>query len=373
MKGLKLIITVAVSFAVLYVFSPAVFADTDTYISEQTEVSGIENVSDGISEESKELIDKFGIKPDAGTLAGIDSNSVLSGVFDIVLDRGKTPLKCGLSVVALLLVANLIKIISVGESGQTVADYVITAAITAIIGVPAANMVALTVRTVKDISTFSVAFIPVFCGILAASGKITAVSSISATLLGAAEVILQVCGNILAPAIGMYMAVGICGSLSGNVKFAPVIKAVKNVQIWLFTFISTVFLGIIGCQNVIGQATDTLSAKTVKFIVSSAIPIAGNVIGESLLTVQNSITLVGKTAGIYGIIAMSAIILPIVVEIILWRLVILVSSFVSDTVSDAKYSEVFSSVDSAFSIMLGVVLFVGIVFIISTAILAGVK
>ena len=358
--------------AILF-FTLTVNAEKNDFETEIIEVGGINDLEDSLSDQSKELLESFNIKPNTDILNNLNSKNLLEGILDIALNCGKTPLKVGVTVVVILILSSLLKTVSLNTNGQAVFDYTVLALIIAMLAIPSASTIDLTIRAIKDISIFSIGFIPALCGILISSGNITSVGSTSATLLGVAELIMQLCGGIIAPLVSMYMAVSICASLSGSIKFESVTNAIKSGTVWVLSLISTIFLGVINLQSVLGKATDTLSLKTAKFIIGSSVPIAGGVISESLLTVKNSLSLIGTSVGIYGIFVMILVLLPVLFEIIIWRVVVKCLSALSEILSVNGHKNVFAAIDSAFAIILAILIFVGVIFIISTSILSGVK
>ena len=137
------------------------------------------------------------------------------------------------------------------------------------------------------------------------------------------------------------------------------------------SFISTVFLGVLSIQTVVNAHADNLSMRTAKFIIGSAVPVAGGVLSEALGTLTASVSLLKSSVGIYGVIICCLIFLPIIIELILWRFSLWVADFVSLQFSLSKISSLLQSIDAVLSILIGVILLTAAMFIISLSVVIG--
>jgi stage III sporulation protein AE len=69
--------------------------------------------------------------------------------------------------------------------------------------------------------------------------------------------------------------------------------------------------------------------------------------------------------GIYGVIACAAVFLPILAELVLWRITFNITATVSDLMSVPKISSVLRSADTVLSVLIGIILLTAAMFIIS--------
>ena len=121
-------------------------------------------------------------------------------------------------------------------------------------------------------------------------------------------------------------------------------------------------------QTAINSSADTLTAKTARFIIGSSVPVAGGVLSEALGTVLSSVTLLKSSIGIYGAVACAAILLPLITELLIWRAVLIITAGAAGLFSLPQISGLLKAVDSMMSVLLGIILTVGAVFIISLAV-----
>ena len=220
----------------------------------------------------------------------------------------------------------------------------------------------------KGLSVFMLAFIPVFAVIVAASGGAATSVSMSALLLTAAQGVSYISSFAVLPLMGGYLAVSISSSVSPLMQRSGIAETVKKLALWITAFISTVFAGILGIQTAVNSSADTLTAKTARFIIGSSVPVAGGVLSEALGTVTASVTLLKSSVGIYGAAACAAILLPLITELLLWRAVLLITAGVAGLFSLPQISGLLKAVDSMMSVLLGIILMVGAMFVISLAV-----
>ena len=91
-------------------------------------------------------------------------------------------------------------------------------------------------------------------------------------------------------------------------------------------------------------------------------------LSEAFGTVLSSVTLLRSSVGIYGAVACAAILLPLITELLMWRAVLLITSGLAGLFSLPQISGLLKAVDSMMSVLLGIILMVGAMFIISLAV-----
>ena len=100
-------------------------------------------------------------------------------------------------------------------------------------------------------------------------------------------------------------------------------------------------MSYLSLKTAVASRADALGLRSVRFAINSVVPIIGSSISEGLLSIQSYSSLIKTSVGIVGIIAISAIFLPAIINITLWRLSISAANICSKVFFD---SEAFSSV-----------------------------
>ena len=97
-------------------------------------------------------------------------------------------------------------------------------------------------------------------------------------------------------------------------------------------------------------------------------------LSEAINTVTASMGLLKSSVGIYGALACAVTLLPLVIELLIWRAVLLVTSAASELFSLGGIAGLLRAVDSMMSVLIGIILLVGAMFVISlAAVVTGVR
>lgn len=347
----------------------------DEFYSEQYKNSGAEEIENNLPEQTREYFNENGIDPsDYNWVNSISAESVFKHIFTFIASGAKAPLKAGAGIIAIILISAALGCVEIKSSAMTAAVYAAAAASAAVIAVPVSSVINASVNALRGTGIFMLSFIPIFAVIVAASGAAVTAASMSALLLAAAETVTYISSFAVLPLMGGYLAISLSGAVSPAIKKSGIAETVKKLAFWIMAFISAVFIGILGIQTAVNASADTLASKTAKFIIGSSVPVAGGVLSEAINTVTASMGLLKSSVGIYGALACAVTLLPLVIELLIWRAVLLVTSAASELFSLGGIAGLLRAVDSMMSVLIGIILLVGAMFVISlAAVVTGVR
>jgi stage III sporulation protein AE len=137
------------------------------------------------------------------------------------------------------------------------------------------------------------------------------------------------------------------------------------------TFAFTVFLALLSIQTAINSAADTVTLKTLKFMVGSFVPVAGSALSETVSVLGGSIKILQSGVGVYGIFAVLFTVGPTAAQLIVWRIGLYISRVAAEMLGVPQAAKTVAAVDDTLSLLLGVILFVGALFIIALAVTLG--
>ena len=346
----------------------------DFYI-EQYKNSGAEDLEDVLPDPAKDYFFQNGIDPsDYNWVNNISAENVFKHILNFISSGAKAPLKAGAGIIAIIIISAALSCVEIKSSAMTAAVYAAAAASAAIIAVPVSTVINTSVNALKGIGVFMLSFIPVFAVIVASSGMAVTAASMSALMLAASETVTYISSFAVLPLMGGYLALSLSSAVSPLIKKSGIAETVKKLAFWIMAFISAVFVGILGIQTAVNSSADTLVSKTAKFIIGSSIPVAGGVLSEAMNTVTASMGLLKSSIGIYGALACAVTLLPLVIELLIWRAVLLISSSVSEIFSLGGIAGLLRAIDSMLSVLIGIILLVGAMFVISlAAVVTGVR
>ena len=241
-----------------------------------------------------------------------------------------------------------------------------------VIFVPLFSLIDSAMTAAKAGGTFMLSFIPVYAGIMTVSGYGTTATGMSFLLLGASEAVSMLSSFVIVPLMGCYLSVGMISGVSKNGSSVALGELIKKTAMWILSITLTLFLGLLSMQTTINAAADGLSMKTIKFVLGSFVPVAGGAIAESLATVTASVKLLKSSICIYGVVAVCVIVLPVVLEMLIWRFVIFLLTAVEGLFGINLGTDIFKAADCVLSVLIGIMLFCAGLFIISLSIVSGV-
>lgn len=333
---------------------------------EQYAFSGADSLKDALTGDARDYFEENGIDPaDPGWVNTFTGENVFSHIFGFLKSGARTPLRAGAALLGIILITAAFSAVS-RESGAFVpAVYASTLAAAAVVAAPVFAAISAAANAVRGIGVFMLAFVPVFAGVVALSGGTVTAVSMSALLLGAAEAVASVSAFAVLPFMGGYLAMSVCAGVSPLVAKSGVAEGVRKLAVWLMTFVSTVFVGILGIQTAVNSAADTVTMKTARFLLGTSVPVAGTALAEAVSTLTASLSLLRSSVGIYGVAAVAVILLPVLAELTVWRGVLTACAAAADLFSLPRLSGVLRAVDAMLSLLLGILLMTGAVFIVS--------
>lgn len=358
----KIIITIIL----VFIFSVSVNAESN--YQKQYENIGAEQIKDSLDEQTQDffLENNIDVKnPD--WVNQLTSSNVLSYVWGLLTGGINAPLKVAVMMAGIILISASFTAFASRPHFQT-AMYATVIAIGALITNNIWQCVEMTVSAVKGCCAFMIAFIPVFASVLALSGKTITAPAMSALLLTASEAVSFASTFMVLPLMGGYLSLSIASGVSPLISNSGIVDGVKKISMWIMSLLGTLFVGILGIQTAVNSAADSVALRTAKFLIGTSVPVAGGVLSEAVSTISASIGLLRSSIGIYGVVALAITLLPIVVELILWRLALMVNISLAGMFSITKLSDILRAVDTMLSVLLAVVLIVGAMFIISLSV-----
>ncbi len=368
-KVIIVLIFVITLMSTMVVGVSAAESDANELYNKQYSASGVEDLNNLLSEDIKNALESFGIDPsNPQSFASFNTKNIFSVIFEIITQNFKEPFSAIVAIIGVLLIFSAVDGLMI-DTGN--ADISVFACFVAVIFLlkPVYLLVSGIEAAIKGVSSFMVAFVPVYAGVVASSGSLQLAGGYSALLLAAAEGIMQFLAFGFVPIASSTMSLGIMGSISPISAALNFAEWIKKCAVWVMGIITTVFLSILSIQTTITAAADSVGIRTSKAVISGSIPIMGPAIAETLNTARGCLGLLRSGVGIYGVVVIVLLALPFLLKLLIWRLGMWLCLGVCEIFCLAKVSGLFRAVDFCLSILLGAVCFTLLLFVISTTII----
>ena len=353
MKFLK---TVCIAFCILVLFSVKVKAEefTDAYSL--------------IPKEQQEILSDYGIS-EKKLSESLDTKGFFSLLKGFFKDGFKSPFSVFLKALSMVIIASLL--VGYCEEGKTslAVESVCSLSCALVLTLPIYEIIAAAKEALKGATVFITGVLPVFASIKAASGKSVSVSGGAGVLLIACQVLSYVCSFVIVPFMNGYLSLSVCSSFGVKGKASAVIGAVKKIALWFLSLCASVFVFILSSKSVLGKTADTVSLKTAKYVLGSFVPVVGSTLSESASSVAASLSAVSGSVGMYIIIGLIIILLPLFCELLCWKLSLILLSNTASLFSSNAVKALSEAVENVISLLLGFLILSVCLFIISLGVL----
>ena len=341
--------------------------------SDALEEIGGGNLSNSLDQNSQDSLNNLGIdEKDYNSIINLSFSDFFKEILRIAGQEGVTPLSSLALVMCLLLIYSVFDNFRddlKGRNMQTISDAVFVLIITLSIVTPVVSVVNRAVSSIENAGSFMLLYIPIMVVALITNGQSVTGASYYSFVVMVGEGITWLSSHLIAPLLSVFLGVSVTSSISSDIKIDGIIRELSKFIKWVIAFVMTVFSGLLTFKTLITTAADTVSTRAVRFTLSSFIPIVGSALSEAYKTIQGSMTLLKTGLGVFVIISVVIVFLPVVINCLLWIISLNISSGVADMLGVKAPSSVLKSCSSVLSTLLVIILCVMAIYVISTAII----
>ncbi len=361
MKRLPVFLAVLLA---LSLFSMSARAEETATVEDLIEKSGAEELFDSLGSETKELLSSAGVE---GFTLQPEGDGLFSALSQAVREKLLGPIKALAALIAVIVLCSLGGCLDRDGAGG-VAAFAGALACASLVVTPLLQVMRSTARAVEGASAFLLAAVPVYGGLMTASGSPAAGASYSFLTLAAGNVIPILSSAVIFPALQIFLALAFVSCVS-KVNFRSLAGSLYSFAKWLLVLAVTVFSGVLSVQTALNAQVDAATNKAAKLAVSAAVPIVGGAFGDAVAAIRNSVRLVKSGAGAFGILAALCIFAPTAIEALLWSLVCGAGRLAADLFDAPGLSSFFGMCASAAKMVLAVIASTCAVCVVSAAIL----
>ena len=357
----------------LVAFMFCVPVQAEEIYQEHYEQSGAETLKESLTDEVKGFLEKENIDmKESDWVNKITAGNIFTEIFSFLKDGFKKTFKSGLAMFGVIVIFTAALGMESMKQYQKLISYVFAPICVLIIFTPLFSLIDSVVSAVKAGSVFMLSFVPLYAGILTVGGYAATATGMSFLLLFAAEAVSMISSFVIVSLMSCYLSIGLISGISQNGSSVALGELIKKAAMWMLSITLTVFLGLLSIQTAVNSSADGLGMRTAKFVIGSFLPVAGGAISESLTTVTAAVKLLKSSVGMYGVVAICLTLLPIVLEMLVWRITMFLLTAAEGLFGVKLGTDIFKSVDYVLSVLIGVMLFCAGLFVISLAIVSGV-
>lgn len=334
-------------------------------------VFDLSGLYDSLSDEVRQSLNSIGLTgADSDQISALSFNSIIGEITSLASQNISSPLKGLVNITALMLLCSILSAYkgSLSRDISTVLNTASTLCVTCAVAVPAISVIKSTSGVVTSASNVMMAFIPVMLIIMASSGRPVSGASYYSMMIAAGEGVGQLSSKVITPLLNMLLGLSVTSSASPDINLSGFVSIISKCAKWLLGFAMTIFTAVLSFRQMITSSLDSLSARAVRFTLSSFIPIVGSALSDAYKTVQGSVGILKSGVGIFVIISVAFIFLPVILQCLMWILTLWIGRSTAEVLNLAQVQRLLDGIASVFSTLLAILLCIMSVYIISTAI-----
>lgn len=226
---------------------------------------------------------------------------------------------------------------------------------------------------IKLNNNFMISFAPLYAITVAVAGNPGAAITYNTLVIGVAEIVSAIINYGFIDIIGCYFCLCIGFSLNGSLNFSRFINSVNRFISFALGIVSSVFAAVLSIKGIYSAAADSAASKTVRFAISTLIPVIGSSLSDAYSTFIGSINILKGSVAIIGIIAVVLVNLPVLTEIFLFNTTLNILGFVSELSDINPVTSILRGFAVGIKIIGLLVIFEAFILIVSTAVMLSLK
>ena len=307
---------------------------------------------------------------DTEHFTGMQVSDILGEVWERVENRIQEPFE------VLSLLAGVILLSALAESFSTqktavskICDViaVLCASVTAVR--PVTEVFLKSGEVLEQSANFMTVFSGIFGGVLAVSGHVTASAGYQGAVLFLCDIALEIATKILFPILTMGICISLADGVNPEMSLGGILNLMQRVSIWLNGILMALFLGFLSVQSVVAVSADRAGTKAVKYAISGFVPFVGGAVSDAYTAVLGSMGVVKSTAGMTGVMAVVLLLLPVIIDLFLYKVLMTTAGTVSEIFAQEGLSKLFRNLEKIISIGFSVAVSFGVMFVVSTGLL----
>lgn len=368
--SVKKLVVILVFLSIVFIFPQSYSAST---YSRSLEEIGGGNLTENLDENSKKILSDLGVdENDYNSIINLSFKEIMSKIFNIAGDEGVTPIASSALILCLLIIYSVFDNFKDNlkeKNMQTISDTVFTLVVTVLLSTSVVSVIQRAVTSIENAGSFMLLYIPVMAVALIANGQAVTGASYYSLVVMAGEGITYLSSNFIAPMLNLFLGLSVTSAVTPKINLGGIIDELSKIIKWIIAFVMTVFSGLLTFKTLITTSADTVSTRAVRFTLSSFIPIVGSALSEAYKTIQGSMSLLKTGLGVFVIVSVVVVFLPIIVNCILWIISLNLTKGVADMLNIKTPSNVIKSFSTVLSTLLVIILCIMAIYVISTAII----
>lgn len=356
---MKKIVVILFIFLCFCVPAGVSYGNNNETLEEQTQEFGIQDFINN----SKEYGGEFFQDIDIGNILNdaiqgkVDNSTIFKKILNLLGTEVVDTLKAIGSILVIIIIHAILKSISESLENESISKLIYYVQYILIIAIIMANFSDI-IKMVQETSTNLVAFmnmlVPLLITLMMYTGSMITSSVIEPIILFMINFIGNLIQDIIIPLVLIYTSLVILSKLSDRVQIDKLSKMLKSSIVWGLSIILTIFVGVVSLEGTMSSSVDGITAKTTKAVVSSAIPVVGKILSDSVDTVLGCGIILKNAVGLVGVIIVIGICIMPIIKLATLTVAYKLLTSVTEPIADKKITDLLDQIGDVFKILLAI-------------------
>ncbi len=301
-----------------------------------------------------------------------DYSKIIQKILDIFASNVISVLKNGIAILIVIVLIGIFSSLELDKS-STVSKITFLIAYIVIVTILANMYVGVIESYRKTISILTAVMqtvTPFVMIVMVFSGGIVSSNLIQPMILFIASLVGFLINYIVIPFVTISIVMKIVSSFSDKVRLNRLGDLFSKSGLWITSVVFTLFLSVISVKGSITTSVDSTVIKTTQTAVSNFIPVVGKFVSDSLESIMGATEVIGKTAGVIGIIVMCVVAITPIIQMLVIFLAHKVLAALAETLTDNKNTiGIIDSFAETYKVLLGILIGVLALFVMSSGVL----
>ena len=231
---------------------------------------------------------------------------------------------------------------------------------------PSHSLMSLASETVTQISHYGKLLLPVMAASLAAQGGATASSALYMSTAFFDALLSALINRLIVPMVYLFLCLSTANCATGEDVLGKFRDFFKWLMTWSLKTVLYIFTGFVSITGVVSGNADAAALKAAKLTISGVVPVVGGILSDASEAVLVSAGMMKNAAGIYGILAITAILITPFLKIGIQYLLLKLTAAVCAVFNQKRISALIQDFSGAMGMMLAITGAVSLMFLIST-------
>lgn len=227
-------------------------------------------------------------------------------------------------------------------------------------------MIELAADTVREMCDYGKLLYPVMTTAMAAQGRISSSTALYSGSVLFDAILSGLISSVLIPMIYLFLALSVANRALGEKMLKKMADLIRGMVSWCLKTVLTIFTTYMSITGVISGTTDAAALKTTKVTISTVVPVIGGILSDSSEAILVSAGIMKNAAGVYGILAVLAIIIGPFLKIGTHYLLLKMTAAVCSILGEKGPVELIDDFSSAMGLLLGMTGAMCLLILIST-------